>query len=113
MRRLVQNTRIVTLALVGVVLLLFCSLALQAFRSSRLQNSASTICSSSCKDHTQLTPVVGQSDNKEKDDKDPTPPPLLQDSRAVGIGLYGVTYSLILVLLARNRNYLRFQTLRF
>lgn len=71
-------------------------------------------CSTSCYEHGQSAMLGVQSENKLEDDTEPKPPSTLFGSpKVISIGLYGVAYSLIIVLIYHNRRYLLIQQLRF
>jgi hypothetical protein len=61
-----------------------------------------------------MVPIINQNLSSEERDKEPTQPPRFAPSlTAISIGLYGVSFALGSIILARNLDYLRFKTLRF
>ncbi len=75
MRRLGKQLILFSLALLVGVILTACSLAMLAHNSESSSGTSSIKdCSSSCSSHTQPSAIVGLKDDKNNDDKEPTPP---------------------------------------
>lgn len=74
---------------------------------------AGSSCESMCLSHTQTNTVQNILDQEEDEDKEPTPLLNLFDSTSISLGLYGVSYAMIVFLIYQNKRYLAIQQLRF
>lgn len=115
MRRLEVYTRarIIFVSLIACVLLMISAIASMSAHATNTKAQGAN-CSNSCTSHNQSATLGTHSERKEEDDKEPNPPLALLDSpKIITLGLYGVAYSLILILVYHNRRYLLIQQLRF
>lgn len=76
-----------------------------------LKDSSARSCESLCLSHSQSNVIQNLFDDQE-DDKKPTPPENFFATKFISLGLYGVAFS-FLYLILYERKYLRMQQLRF
>lgn len=101
-------------SLLAILVVLGSVYSLGGHMSTNRSDSAAKSCESFCLSHSQMNVTQNVYEGKEEDDKEPTPPSVLLDSpKVISLGLYGVSYALVVFLLYQNRRYLFIRQLRF
>lgn len=114
MKKLSRHLGIFTLALVVGALLMVCSLATLSHNNEvTTGNSAQKGCNSSCTSHGQPAAISSLRDEKDEDDKEPTPPPNTFLLYQVPVYSYVITLGVIFAYFYWHRKLLLTSHLRF